>query len=211
MLFQKLKSDRLLLASFGAALTELICHIWTFINEGYPAAELVRISFCALYIIAMPFIMNRKYVYIFFAAYGLAILYFNKYNNYTAFILVLITIKKVPRSRGLLLVLYFFDCLIALFIGHRTSWHALIHLVNCLWMWLVFQYDIMEEKRLVLTPDEEKILTEWLTLGELKSVECFGKNTVFRKLKEARERNGIVSNDDLLDRYLKETKSGLKR
>ena len=211
LLFNKLKEDKLLLASFGAAFTELICHIWTFKTEVFPVSEIIRIVFCSLYILIMPFIMNRKFVYIFFSIYGLAILYYNKYTNYTAFILILITIRKIPKSKVPLLALYFFDYLIALLVGHKTSWHAIIHLVNCVWIWCVFRYDIIEEKPLIITPDERKILDEWLELGELKSVESFGKNTVFKKLKEARDRNGLDTNDKLLDRYLKETKTVVER
>ena len=62
-----------------------------------------------------------------------------------------------------------------------------------------------ERKKLILYEDEIKIL-EQLRSGKMyqKEVEGFSENTVYRKLKAARERNGNITKDELLELYKKE-------
>ena len=62
-----------------------------------------------------------------------------------------------------------------------------------------------ERKTLVLYEDEIKIL-EQLSNGKIyqKEVEGFSENTVYRKLKAARERNGNITKEELLKLFKKE-------
>lgn len=54
---------------------------------------------------------------------------------------------------------------------------------------------------LVLTNDEERILMELATGKQQKEIRRWNKNTVSKKLKQARERNGCLSNSELLLLY----------
>lgn len=54
---------------------------------------------------------------------------------------------------------------------------------------------------LVLTNDEERILMELATGKQQKEIRRWNKNTVSKKLKQARERNGCLSNAELLLLY----------
>ena len=58
-----------------------------------------------------------------------------------------------------------------------------------------------ERRPLDLTEDEVKILEELDEKKLLKAVTCFSKNTVTQKLKDARERNKIDTNAELLAEY----------
>ena len=62
-----------------------------------------------------------------------------------------------------------------------------------------------ERKKLVLFEDEKMILDQ-LCEGKVyqKEVEGFSENTIYRKLKAARERNGNISRDELVEKYRKE-------
>ena len=65
--------------------------------------------------------------------------------------------------------------------------------------------DKFRRKKLVLYEDERMILDQ-LCEGKVyqKEVEGFSENTVYRKLKAARERNGNVTREQLVDAYRNE-------
>lgn len=60
---------------------------------------------------------------------------------------------------------------------------------------------------LSLTEDEENILSQLITGKQQKEIKEWNKNTVSKKLKQARERNGLLSNAELILMYRE--KSGL--
>lgn len=197
---QVLKSDRLLVASFLAAAIELACHIFEIHTSGINAATIIRALFCGLYLGSFFFICNRVSVYYIFSAMALVILFFNKYTNYTSFFIIAIAIQKDRRLKYPLLFLYSADVLFCLFVGHRLSFQAIEHIVNCAWIYCVLNMDRKPEK-LVLTAEERQILDEWVQVRELKAVECFARNTVYDKLKSARCRNHLFDNKSLKARY----------
>ena len=65
-----------------------------------------------------------------------------------------------------------------------------------------------DRKKLILFDDEKKILDQ-LCEGKIyqKEVEGFSENTIYRKLKAARERNGNITRDQLVELYRKEKES----
>lgn len=62
-----------------------------------------------------------------------------------------------------------------------------------------------ERKKLILYEDEITILSQ-ICDGKTyqKEVKGFSENTVYRKLKAARERNGNISKEQLIELFLKE-------
>ena len=86
--------------------------------------------------------------------------------------------------------------------------HFLIHITRSIWfigsVFFVLENQF-ERKTLVLYEDEIKIL-EQLSNGKIyqKEVEGFSENTVYRKLKAARERNGNITKEELLKLFKKE-------
>lgn len=203
--FLLVRNDSLLAASLLVAMAELVCHLFEIKVSGFQMGEVIRAFFCAVYLVVGIFVCKRDNIYILFSALALALLYFNKYTNYTSWFIIVLTIQKKQKYRNPLLILYGMDVLVCLFIGHRLAHQAFIHLLNCLFIYLVVNLDFNRQKGISLTVDERRILDEWIQVGEMKAISCFAKNTVFRKMKEARERNGLQDNEELLARY-QETK-----
>lgn len=208
--FSLIRKDSLLAASLLVAMAELVCHLFEIKVSGFQMDEVIRSVFCAIYLAVGIFFLSRDTIYLLFSALALALLYFNKYTNYTSCFIIVLTIQHKPRYKIPLLVLYGMDVLVCLFIGHRLAHQAFIHLLNCLFIYLVVNLDFNSQSGLTLTADERKILDEWLEVGEMKAITCFAKNTVFRKMKEARDRNGLKDNEELLSRY-QETKLVCKK
>ncbi len=57
------------------------------------------------------------------------------------------------------------------------------------------------KRKLDLTVDETSILEELSNGKQQKEIEQFSQNTVSRKLKKARERNGVATTDELIKRF----------
>ena len=127
------------------------------------------------------------------------------FDNLTcvAIISLLFTIlPKVDKKKAIVIAaLYVTDIFIVASIHNKQPFYIYVHLLGCLGyciaMWKL-KSSISNNKRLKLLPDEIKILT-YLSEGRLqKEILEFSENTVYRKLKEARIRNGIKDNEELL-------------
>lgn len=202
-LFKKVKEDKLLLASVLIIGAELICHIRQYIFSSYSIEPLIRIIFSSLYLIS-SFLFKRRFFYLLFALFALAITYFNKFNNYTSFFIICVISIKNPKYQFILFGAYILDVIISLMVGNRQASHTLIHFLNCSLIYIFFLLELNPNKKLKLTSDEIIILQEWSESGELKALESFSKNSIFKKLKEARERNNLRENEELLNRYREE-------
>lgn len=126
-------------------------------------------------------------------------------NNFTPLFLVCIVIGLRPKWKWFALSLYFLSICIAFALNEESALCFLIHTVRSLWFILCMLHVLdshFERKKIVLYEDERKILDQLLE-GKVyqKEVEGFSENTIYRKLKAARERNGCKTREELLDLY----------
>lgn len=200
---------------FTSVLSGILCalYIWKGFSEGFFIGNWIIVFSNFLYI---PFaaIFRRKCFSYFYLVYSLILVFliaFEKtflFNNYTALFLLCIVIMIKPKIKYIAIVLYFASASLAFSLNGESVFHFLIHIVRTIWFFgtVFFVVDNQfERKKLVLYEDEIKILKQ-LCSGKIyqKEVEGFSENTVYRKLKAARERNGNLTREQLIELFKKE-------
>ena len=81
--------------------------------------------------------------------------------------------------------------------------HIAVSTLYVLFFWQVYVYiqdRHADVEPLKLTPDEEKILEQLCKGREVKELE-WSENTVYKKLREARNRNNCLTNDELKTKF----------
>lgn len=196
--------EKLINLSFILAAGLAICHIEEF-TTGHELPALIRIALCAAYIPA-GLIWREKSLPVLFPIFAYAILIFNGYNNYTSFFIIIFSIQLNKKWEYQYLSFYIIDVIIALILHERTATHALIHILNCVFIYACYKilFSLKPKAKLNIEPDEAQILAEWAQVKELKAVRSFSHNTVYDKLRAARLRNDCTSNDELLKKYIEE-------
>lgn len=200
---------------FTSVLSGILCalYIWKGFNEGFFAGTWIVALMNFLYIPTAA-IFKRKYFSYFYLVYSTILVFmiaFEKtflFNNFTALFIVCIVIMIKPKVKYIAMSLYFGAVCVAFSINGESVFHFLIHIARSIWfVGSVFFVlgNQFERKRLVLYEDEVKIL-EQLCDGKIyqKEVEGFSENTVYRKLKAARERNGNITREQLVELFRKE-------
>lgn len=190
-----------------------ILYIWNGITDSFLIYDWILIIMNCLYV---PFaiIFNKKsfsYFHLIYAILLTFIISLEKtylFNNYTALFLICIVFMIQPKLEFISIVLYFTSACIAFIINEENLIHFLIHIIRSIWFIQIVIYVLknqFDRKRLVLYEDEKMILDQ-LCDGKVyqKEVEGFSENTIYRKLKAARERNGNLTRDQLVDLYRKE-------
>lgn len=197
--------EKLINLSFIVAAILIICHVAQFIDSGVKIETLLRITLCATYIPA-GLIWREKSLPVIFPIFAYAILIFNGYNNYTSFFIIIFTIQLNKKWEYQYLSFYFIDVAIALVLHHLDATHAMIHILNCVFIYACYKilFSLKPRATLDLQPDEAQILAEWAEVKELKAVRSFSHNTVFDKLRAARIRNDCTSNEELLKKYIEQ-------
>lgn len=177
-----------------------LCHGWQFVDSGYQTEPLIRVALCVIYLAGAP--LHKDFIYYYFAIFAYIILYFNKFQNYTSFFILTIIVYKSPKHKKLIYSLYALDVVLALLINHRSASHCLIHVLNCIFIYYGFNYVVLKKApALDLTMEEEIILKELANGAQQKSIPGFSKNTITKKLTEARERNNCLSTAELVYKY----------
>lgn len=152
-----------------------------------------------------------SYFHLIYSVVLVFILAFDKtflYNNYTALFVICIVIMIKPKIEIPALVLYFSAVCVSFAINEEKIYHFFIHIARSFWFIEIVMYvlnDKFNRKKLILYNDEKQILDQ-LCSGKIyqKEVTGFSENTVYRKLKAARERNGNITRDQLVELYRKE-------
>lgn len=131
------------------------------------------------------------------------------YNNYTSLFIICIVIMLQPKIRNAAILFYFILITVAFVLNEEKKIYLyFIHVVRSIWYIGLVEFvlnDKFKRKKLVLYEDERMIL-EQLAAGKVyqKEVEGFSENTIYRKLKAARERNGNLTRDKLVDEFRRE-------
>ena len=167
--------------------------------------------------IPLILIFNRKCfvpLYLIYAFFLIFVIAFNKtylHNNYTALFLICIVIMINPKSIKIALSIYFLGASAAFMLNEENLINFLIHMTRSVWFIVIIYYVInnkFNRKTLILYEDEMKILDQMCN-GKVyqKEVQGFSENTIYRKLKAARERNGNLTREELINLYKSEYKS----
>lgn len=201
----KLKSDRLLLKSIVCVFILSLCHWIQFYRSGFMIQPLIR-AICASSYVLVAFIFGRKAWPCVLFVWAMSLVYFNRFCNYTSFIMILIAAGKRKKLLVPYILAYGVSVLISLYLYKDTYTHLLIHAGGCYFFYNVYMV-IMQKlepalKPLELTQDEEIIIRQLAEGAEIKEIEGFSQNTIFSKLKDARLRNNCERNCNLVERYI---------
>lgn len=215
-----------------------ICHWVQYFRSGQVQAEVRGI--CSFVALIVTLFSGKKYWNPLLFIWAMAILYWNRFHNYTSFIMILVAIWFNPHTKLPYLLIYSLGVLISSILYKDTVTHIVIHALGCSFFYSIFAatYHILnyfkkiirflhtdvkklrqeninlkeeiqelkklKKEKLVLTPDEELIIQELCAGKEIKEVDIYSQNTVYVRLREARNRNGCINNDELIARYKNE-------
>ncbi|WP_178842255.1 hypothetical protein [uncultured Treponema sp.] len=204
---------------FTSGLSVILCalYVWkAFLSKDFFWGSWIVPAVNLLYAV-LVFFLGRKVFVWFYLLYSVVLVFliaFEKsclFNNYTALFMLCIVIMMKPSIKYVAISLYFAVVSIAFLINEESIVHFLIHIDRSVWFLGSIFFVLnshFEPKKLILFEDEEKIL-EQLCSGKIyqKEVEGFSENTVYRKLKAARERNGNLTREQLIELYKKQKMS----
>lgn len=206
------------------------CHWVQFVRSGFMIQPCIRGIFAAVALI-LTFFTGHKFWNPLLFVWAIAILYWNRFNNYTSFILILIAIWLNPKTKIPYLLVYALGVLACLVLYEDTYTHLIIHAFGCIFFYCIFatMYHIvrylekiirflhkenrrlrqenqelkkLKREKLVLNPDEIEILTELCAGKEIKELDIYSQNTIYTRLREAKNRNGCINNDELKARFI---------
>ncbi|MCQ2086672.1 MAG: hypothetical protein MJZ37_01150 [Bacilli bacterium] len=213
-----------------------ICHWVQYFRSGQVQAEIRGI--CSFVALIVTLFSGKKHWNPLLFIWAMAILYWNRFHNYTSFIMILVAIWINPKTKLPYLLIYSLGVLISSILYKDTVTHIVIHALGCSFFYSIFAatYHILnyfkkiirflhadvkklrEENRILkerlqeiekakkpkldLTPDEATIISELCAGKEIKELLFWSPNTIYTRLREARERNGCINNDELKSRYI---------
>ena len=213
-----------------------VCHWVQFFRSGYNIQAGIR-GICTIVAIVITLITGRKYWSQTLFLWAITILYWNRFHNYTSFIMILIAIWMKPKNKIFYLLVYSFGVLASCVLYKDTVTHIVIHGLGCCFFYIIFaaMYHItqyfksiirflhkenrkilnenkklkaeisklkqLEDKELILNPDEETIIKELCSGKEIKEIDIYSQNTIYVRLRQARDRNNCINNDELIARY----------
>lgn len=197
----------------------VLLYLWKGLAGSFSVSGWIFILLNIIYI-PLAFIFKKKLFSIFFLFYAVVLVFalaFDKtylYNNFSALFMVCIVFMMQPELKLISLAAYFVSVCIAFALNEETLCHFFIHIARGLWFVEIVSFVLDEKfqrKKLVLYDDERMIL-EQLCNGKVyqKEVEGFSENTVYRKLKAARERNGNLTRDQLVEMYRTERDAAME-
>lgn len=201
---QVVNSDKVLLSIILIHLLLAFFHLaYSFYSEHYQCY--IRCGFCVLIATSSFFFLRRGFSFS-ILAYGLVLLYFNNFFNYTSFLFVLFAIYCTPRIQKPALILYALNVFIALAIKRCEIMTLGIHGMNCFLFYTCAKYlfAAITPSTLLLTDDERNVIHEMATGKLQKEIDLFSQNTITKLLKNAMERNLCKTKAELIHKYLKE-------
>lgn len=188
-------------------------HIYQFIDSGFMVEPAIRMGFNTL----LPFLVfffKENIIPFYFAVFGLALEQFITFENYTCFFMVSFLCITKRKFNIPILALYAIGAVIRSTRLHNTPVHLIMHLINCTFIMTCIQAvmqivrkSFSSTKRLVLTDDEMRILSQKIKGMNNDSIEGYSRNTVSRKLSNA-ARNNHITVRELIERYREECKIG---
>lgn len=135
---------------------------------------------------------------------------FDDFTALTAFCILFLFIKpKYKWLKFVTVISYLISVFCVAALHHKQPYHLFAHFIGCCILSItVYKLFYIEDNRirshksnLHLTHDEVLIIEELLKGKQQKEIEMFSQNTVCTKLKQARNRNGLKTTDELLMLY----------
>lgn len=193
-----LKTDKTRLLISVLTFCLAIFHSYQFVSSDYNLNCLLRVCIFFAGSVSIVF-LGRQALFVVLIVTSLVASYFNSFVNFNSFFVVLLSCRLYRKTEKWVLFLYVINEMIALLVQDKEITHLLIHFATCAFFYVVYFY--INDNKLNLTEDEIKILEELKEKKMLKCCDSFSKNILTQKLKQARERNGIDTNAELLARY----------
>lgn len=193
-----LKTDKARLLISVLTFCLAIFHSFQFVSSDYNLNCLLRICIYFVGSVSIVF-LGRQALFVVLIITSLVASYFNSFVNFNSFFVVLLSCRLYRKTEKWVLFLYVINEMIALLVQDKEITHLLIHFATCAFFYVVYFY--INDNKLNLTEDEIKILEELKEKKMLKCCDSFSKNILTQKLKQARDRNGIDTNAELLARY----------
>lgn len=181
----------------------VICHALQYHASGFYYKPLVYGALSLAYIVLTVF-TGRRFLPQFLFTAGMVYLFCIRFDNYTPFLLVLIACYIQPQYIPVYSGAYIGGTVFQFFRYRDGFTFVFIHYITCSFMFLaLLALRKREQQRepLSLTPAEEDILQQITSGVEIKAVTGYSENTVYKKLREARERNSLANNTELITRY----------
>lgn len=193
--------DKKVIYTLIIALLLIGLHIWQYVKSGHDSRALINLVMCSVFVPLIIFCGMSCLPY-FLLAYCYIYLPFEEYDNYTSLFLLCSAISLNKRLR-LSFIPYIIETIIVYMVTGLEISHLCVTLLYILFFWQVYVY--IQDRHaniepLQLTIDEEKILEQLCKGKEVKEL-GWSENTVYKKLREARIRNGCLSNDELKTKF----------
>lgn len=209
-ILKKITDNKFILFTSTVSLVLGLLYLWKGFKTGFPPLGCIIISLNFLYV-PFAFVFSKKgfpYFYLLYSAVLVFSIAFEEtflYNNYTALFIVCIVMMINPKLRFPAIVFYVVLVTVAFALNDEILYHYFIHVVRSIWYVGIVEFvlnDKFKRKKLVLYEDEKNILRQ-LCNGKVyqKEVEGYSENTIYRKLKAARERNGNLTRDQLVEEF----------
>lgn len=205
--------DNFVVFTCTIALIESILYFCKGIQKEFDVGTIIYIIVNSIYI---PFalIFRKKcfaYFYLVYAVVLVFVIAFEKtllFNNFTALFIICLIIMIQPKMTKHAIVIYFVSVVIAFLINEEPLYLFFIHFFRSIWFLGIVIYVLdnkFDRKKLILYDDEIEILSQ-ICDGKTyqKEVKGYSENTVYRKIKAARERNGNISKEQLIELYKRE-------
>lgn len=198
-----IKKDRLLQKTILAVTILAVCHWIQWERSGMNQA-LIRAVCATFYVLAVAFTGRRFWSYLIFA-WAMAIIYYNRFCNYTSFIMVLIAAGFNPRTEKPFIAAYLAGFIACLYLYHDSWTHFVIHFLGCYFFYMIYTYINSRFRRtarkLDITPQEQQILKALAGGKYQKEIPGMNKNTVKNHLDKAKARNACSTTGELLALY----------
>lgn len=202
-----LVNDKILLFSFIGFILQTFISFLNYFDT--PVIEWnVRI---AIYLIGLDliFFLGRKGVWLAWYLMANIMFYFSTFKNVSYFAVIVFLIAVYPKSKIFLLVTYVINVFIICHLHELEIMKIVYHLCSCAFIYLIMGEVIRKAKSCIVRKlnltDDEKIILEYLKKGyKQNDIIEFSAETVSRKLKRAKVRNGIETTKELLEQFIKE-------
>lgn len=202
-----IKNDKIELYTLMIAAALSICHFVLF-YESQTLSNLSSLFFCLVFL-PINFFIGRKAYGPFFYIFSVAIMLTGgTYKNYSAAWFATLSIIVMKPRYKLPFVLFHTAITIAVCYMHqKTPIHLTVYILNALFLYVATIYFFKQNSRiepLDLTDDERAILEEMKNGKQQKEITLFSVNTITKKIRDARTRNGLNTTAELLMRYINE-------
>lgn len=144
------KSDSLLFRSIVCILVVAICHWIQFVNSGYLVQPFVRAVCCSCYIV-VALIFGRKSWSLVLFIWAMALVYFNRFCNYTSFIMILVAVGIKRERMFAYMFSYALLVLLSLYLYKDSFTHLIIHAGGCYFFYIVYSLVIQK-----IYPEDDK-------------------------------------------------------